>query len=168
MTDYSKFDTGVKIRWYRVLLVWGLFVGLVVLCSVLLGCSGAYAYEDAHSLPIPVLTILAEAGGEGFEGMVAVGNVIRNRAKERRMTIEGICLQKWQFSAWNDGGTTVYRYANKNRAIWNDALTAWQLSGTEDITGGSNHYFANYIKMPKWAVNMKETVKIGQHRFFRG
>lgn len=156
----------MKIIWYRVAMVWAVWALVVVGSSVLLAKS-ANAYEDAHSLPIPVLTLLAEAGGEGFDGMVAVGNVIRNRAAKRGLTVEEVCLQRLQFSCWNDKGVTVYRYAERNRAIWQDALTAWQVSGTEDITDMADHYFADYIAMPKWARGMTETVRVGRHRFFK-
>lgn len=157
----------MHIHWGRLAIVWAGIVAVIVGCSMLLGCSAVYAYEDAHSLPVPVLTVLAEAGGEGMEGMVAVSNVIRNRAKRRGLTVEQVCLQRKQFSCWNDGGVTVYRYAERNRAIWDDALTAWQVSGTEDLTGGADHYFADYIKRPKWALGMDFKGRVGKHLFYR-
>lgn len=155
-----------KILWHRVIMFLAVCALVVVGSSVLLAES-ANAYEDAHSLPIPVLTLLAEAGGEGFDGMVAVGNVIRNRAAKRGLTVDEVCLQHLQFSCWNDKGLTVYRYAGRNRAIWQDALTAWQVSGTEDITGGADLYHADYVK-PNWNWSKTvKTVKVGKHIFYR-
>lgn len=138
-------------------------------CTLLMvGCDVATAGEGAPELlPIPVLTIMAEAGVEGFEGMVAVANVIRNRAKLRGLTVDEVCLQKLQFSCWNDRGRTVYRYASRNRALWDEAQTAWQLSGVEDVTGGADLYHADYVK-PRWNWSKTVmTVKIGQHIFYR-
>lgn len=156
----------MKIIWYRVAMVWAVCILVVVGSSVMLAKS-ANAYEDAHSLPIPVLTLLAEAGGEGMEGMIAVANVIRNRSVKRGLTVEEVCLQRLQFSCWNDKGVTVYRYAARNRVVWQDALTAWQVSGTEDITGGADLYHPDYVK-PNW--NWSKTVKtveVGKHIFYR-
>ena len=112
-------------------------------------------------------TLIAEAGGEGNEGMHAVANVIRNRAAKRGLTVEQVCLQRLQFSAWNKGAGPVDRMVRRERAIWDDALTAWQASATEDITGSADHYYASYIRRPSWAKKMRHTVTIGKHQFYR-
>jgi len=157
---------GVKARWGRILVVWVAMGAVVWGCTLLLvGCDEALAAEWAD-LGVVHKTLIAEAGGEGIEGMVAVGNVIRNRAKARGLTVEQVCLQPWQFSCWNDKAR-LRAFIRKNRAVYEDALTAWQLSGVEDVTGGADLYHADYVK-PRWDWSKTvRTVKVGQHIFYR-
>ena len=56
-----------------------------------------------RSQRIVALTILGEARGEGKAGMYAVACVIQQRSKNRKITPAQVCLQKRQFSCWNDG-----------------------------------------------------------------
>ena len=45
--------------------------------------------------------IIAEAGGEGREGMEAVWEVIHTRAKERKLSYTRVVTQRKQFSCLN-------------------------------------------------------------------
>jgi len=153
-----------QLRYIAVLLV-VLFITVFAL-GVLTGKAHAAEFED---LTIPVKTLIAEAGGEKdrITAMQAVANVIRNRAKYRGQTFDQVCLAKWQFSCWNGGQEKVDQFVLKNRSVWNDALTAWQLSANEDITGGSDLYHANYVR-PKW--DFSKTIRLqqyGRHIFYK-
>jgi spore germination cell wall hydrolase CwlJ-like protein len=60
-------------------------------------------------------TLVGEARSEGYEGMQAVMNVIKNRLKSPVKwwhrendgvpddTLAAVCVDAWQFSCWNDG-----------------------------------------------------------------
>jgi N-acetylmuramoyl-L-alanine amidase len=155
-------------RWGRILAVWVAMGAIVWGLTTLVGCDTALASEyEGQELSIPVMTLIAEAGGEPdrIKAMQAVGNVIRNRSKARGLTVDEVCLQPWQFSCWNDKAR-LRAFIRKNRAVYEDALTAWQLSGVEDVTGGADHYHTKGVN-PRWNRGMKETVVIANHRFFK-
>lgn len=160
----TRFELVLNWVIYWVVLV-GLFVGGTLL---FMGCDVATAAEF-EDLSVVHKVLIGEAVGEKdrIRAMEAVANTIRNRAKRRGMTFEEVVRQKWQFSCLNGGEARLDAFIRKNRGVWDDALTAWQLSGVEDVTGGADHYFADYIKRPKWSAGMVETVKIGKHRFFK-
>lgn len=140
----------------------------ILACALfLVGCDEALAAEW-EDLGIVHKTLIAEAGGERdrVTAMQAVGNVIRRRAELRGMTVEEVCLQRLQFSCWNEGKDRVDAFIRKNRAVWDDALTAWQLSGVEDVTDGADHYHTKAVN-PKWNRGMERTAVIGGHIFYR-
>ncbi|AGH07390.1 hypothetical protein SUFG_00018 [Sulfitobacter phage phiCB2047-B] len=105
-------------------------------------------------------TLQAEAQSEGYQGMVDVGSVIRNRAASGRFGegIEGVIMKDGQFSAWN--GVTGYAGGEQGQDMnfepSEDALRAADtiLSGQyEDQTGGATHYVNKNISQPAWANN---------------
>ena len=69
-------------------------------------------YEVTAEIANPNLSVLAqtiwgEARQEGTKGMIAVGNVIKNRAEANKKMfgqgIKGVALKPKQFSCWNEG-----------------------------------------------------------------
>ena len=58
----------------------------------------ALASSITDEQKIVAITLLAEARGEGDNGMGAVCAVIQQRAIERKQTAKQVCLAKWQFS----------------------------------------------------------------------
>ena len=69
-------------------------------------------YEVTAEIVNPELNVLAqtiwgEARQEGTKGMIAVGNVIKNRAEANKKMfgqgIKGVALKPKQFSCWNEG-----------------------------------------------------------------
>jgi N-acetylmuramoyl-L-alanine amidase len=69
-------------------------------------------YEVTAEIANPDLSVLAqtiwgEARQEGTKGMIAVGNVIKNRAEANKKMfgqgIKGVALKPKQFSCWNEG-----------------------------------------------------------------
>lgn len=122
---------------------------------------------QAHA-GVVALTILAEARGEGRDGMGAVSAVIAQRALNRNITPEQVCLQKWQFSCWN--GKTEADLAH----LYNTPQAAFALYLEKNITnidrskvGFADHYYADYIAAPYWAKGVKPCQVIGGHRFYR-
>jgi N-acetylmuramoyl-L-alanine amidase len=122
-------------------------------------------------------TIQAESGGESYDGKVAVGAVIANRAASGRFGkgIDGVILKEAQFSPWNSwtGGAGGQQGKDMmNIKVSNDAYKAADaiLSGNyTDKTGGATHYLNPKVSKPKWLSGMKGmkrgTVQIGNHLF---
>jgi len=117
---------------------------------------------------VVALTILAEARGEGKDGMAAVACVISQRAKNRSITPEKVCLQKWQFSCWN--GKSEQDLVH----LYKSPMAEWALYLEENIhsmnrakIGFADHYYADWIKAPYWAKGQKPVAVIGKHKFYR-
>ena len=119
-------------------------------------------------------TLQAEAGNQGFGGMLAAGSVIMNRANSSGYGngVRGVILKPGQFSAWNSvtgyaGGEQgqdmqgMMPSADAYRAA--DQLIAGDYS---DPTAGATHYFNPDISQPSWAKG-KQFHRIGDHVFGR-
>ena len=117
---------------------------------------------------IVALTLLAEARGEGKDGMAAVAAVINQRAINRNISAEAVCRQRWQFSCWN----------GKNEAdllhLYKSEMAPWALYLERNITrmnrakiGNADHYFADYIKPPYWARGKNPVAIVGKHKFYK-
>ena len=114
------------------------------------------------------LTILAEARGEGKDGMAAVACVIAQRAENRSMTPEKVCLQKWQFSCWNGKSEQDLDHLYKSpMADWALYLEANIHSMNRAKVGFADHYYADWIKAQYWAKGKKPVAVIGKHKFYR-
>lgn len=126
-------------------------------------------------------TIWAEARGEGYDGMRAVGYVIANRLKKNFRTdgtIEGTVKWSRQFSCWNSNdpnlakmnpeylenstGQDYYRWETAKQIAADIMRTGTQY----DITNGSLFYHADYVK-PDWMSKKDKSVIIGQHIFYK-
>lgn len=117
---------------------------------------------------VVALTILAEARGEGQDGMAAVACVIAQRAENRSLTPEQVCLKRWQFSCWNGKSEDELKHLYKSP----QAGFALYLEKNIDRmnrakVGYADHYYASYIKPPYWAKGKKPVAVIGQHKFYR-
>ena len=115
------------------------------------------------------LTILAEARGEGERGMAAVACVIRQRAEERNLSFDQVCLQKWQFSCWNGKQVQDLKHLleepQAQYALW---LEANMDKLKPEALGNANHYHATWMKnLPYWAKGKKPVKIVGQHAFYR-
>jgi len=122
-------------------------------------------------------TIQAEASGETYDGKVAVGAVIANRAASGRFGkgIDGVILKRGQFSPWNSW--TGYAGGSQGKDMMNikvskDSYKAADsiIAGTYvDKTGGATHYVNTKVSKPKWLSAMKGrkrgTVQLGNHLF---
>jgi spore germination cell wall hydrolase CwlJ-like protein len=123
-------------------------------------------------------TLWGEARSQGEEGMRAVCNVIQNRAANPGWwgdTLRDVCLDHvveksgrviYQFSSWN---TFDVQAARMRGAVIDDAsytladsLALRAVTGRlPDITGGADHYYAEYISTPKWAIGKTSTFVCG-------
>jgi hypothetical protein len=116
-------------------------------------------------------TLQAEAGNQGFDGMVAAGSVINNRMRQSGKPLSDVILADGQFSAWN--GVTGYaggeQGQNMNFQPGPEALEAADaiLSGQiPDPTGGATHYYNSSISDPDWGERSGGNwTRIGDHVF---
>lgn len=121
-------------------------------------------------------TLYGEARGEGYQGMVAVANVIMNRVKLQSwygLTPYEVCHKLWQFSCWNkdDPNLKIIEDVTPADPIFKECLNiAYQaVEGTlEDITGGAVNYFSRSMKEPPaWAEGQTPTAAIGHQLFYK-
>lgn len=125
-------------------------------------------------------TLWGEARGEGTQGMVAVGFVIKNRVFDGNAKswwgegYAGVCQARSQFSCWNKNDPN-YPYLSGLKAIpsgeFAKALAAARLvmdGAVPDPTGGATHYYASSMtRPPDWTANSSKTASIGRHTFFK-
>lgn len=136
---------------------------------LLLLSSPAWAWEPS----IAVETLVLEAGGEGYAGMIAVGEVIRNRTDDVYThgrysdRVEQVIRRPWQFSCWNSPLIAKLRLSRVSGETWQKAAMAWEASRTSNLTNGATHYANLALCSPKWARKLEKVGKIGRHTFYR-
>ena len=131
------------------------------------------------------LTMWGEARGESISGILGVGEVVCNRAKDLKRRWprweRDVCLQPRQFSCWNEGDpgrakleALVASLSNANQSSLIVAVGApimvladLALSRTTQETKGANHYFAHGIPLPIWAAGVEPVAIIGKHWFYK-
>ncbi|WP_226552980.1 cell wall hydrolase [Celeribacter naphthalenivorans] len=119
-------------------------------------------------------TLMAEAGGEGAQGMLAAGAVIDNRRKTGGYGdgFDGVIMKPGQFSAWNgvtgyangQGGLDMARMKPSEDAYRvADAILSGQY---QDPTGGATHYYNPAAANPAWGQKAGgDWQRIGNHVF---
>mgnify|MGYP002883176913 CR=1 FL=1 len=133
--------------------------------------------DPQHQLAELAKTIWLEAAGEGYCGMLAVGQVIMHRVADIRWpnTPERVVHDPYQFSCHNlDARTTEWRNARCRNMIQMESYAdAWRAAaaayfGTEpDLTDGACHYLAARVKDDTyWAEGKTPCAEIGNHLFF--
>ncbi|MCE0464918.1 cell wall hydrolase [Pseudomonas uvaldensis] len=125
-------------------------------------------------------TLWAEARGEGLAGQIAVAWTIRNRVEDGKTKswwgegYAGVCLKPYQFSCWNQNDPN-YPFLSGAKPIPPKQIAQAQraadlvISGAEpDITKGATHYYATTMpKPPAWAAKATQTLRLGNHIFFK-
>lgn len=120
-------------------------------------------------------TAWGEARGDGVIGMLAVMNVVLNRVEDDRWpdSVHEVCVQPWQFSAWNDNDPNLQKMREAAPAdpMFGAALEMARALLAEgrkfDLTHGATHYHATSMRRPAWAKDMTVTAVIGGHVFYR-
>lgn len=119
-------------------------------------------------------TLQAEAGGEGYDGLLAAGAVIANRvhAGNYGQGLRGVIMRPGQFSAWNsvtgyaggEGGLDMDRIRPSQAAY---AATDAILSGNyQSPVGNRTHYYNPHVANPKWGASAGgDWLTIGNHVF---
>lgn len=122
-------------------------------------------------MEIVPLTIWREARGEGNDGMRAVAFVIRNRALNKFYPNdpEHVCLQRKQFSCWNDANAERDLYPAKGDESYEMACRIWEDLGATDPTNEALFYVnpkvlvTNPFDDPRYVVS----AVIGRHTFYK-
>lgn len=111
-------------------------------------------------------TIIAEAYGEGSEGMRRVAETILNRSDIRGITPGEVVRQPDQYTGyWSPGASA--QEAQRQQEARDAAWAAYELAqGPDDPTRGADHYFNPNIVQPSWARNMEPTGQYGGHAFY--
>jgi hypothetical protein len=112
-----------------------------------------------------------ECPNEPVQGQLAVAQVLLNRSRQCGSTVEHELFRPEQFSWANDRRKNlVLRQRNgDDYAKFAQCMAVAALAyAAPDLTGGANHYHADYITVPYWAKNMTETAHIGVHIFYKG
>jgi len=132
----------------------------------------------ASDKDIVAMTILAEARGEGEEGMYAVAAVIAQRALNRQLSPRKVCLQNglnkrgvrvWQFSCWNSGKGLrhLLQVPQAKYALRLAECLTNNIKGIDrSYVGYADHYHNNKVK-PSWSNINKKTKIINNHIFYK-
>jgi len=144
---------------------------LIPLFILLSGCNPCKA-DNAED--IVTYTLLAEARCQvakyGQDSMLAIGQVILNRSRERQIPCEAVCLQRWQFSCWNNKDALYRRTEallseSEEAANLARSIAAFICNNMDVHTTKANHYFAHNLCNPSWAAKGKNKQIIGDHTF---
>lgn len=142
---------------------------LIIIISLLI--IGFVCFVQGESITyrraVVATTLILEAGGEYDKGSLeAVYEVIYNRSINKKISCHEVCLQRKQFSCWNDKDI----YDNIRKAAkhprWNEALKIAYSNPKTNYTNGADHYHADYVN-PYWAKSLVKTTKIGRHIFYK-
>ena len=122
-------------------------------------------------------TILAEARGEGRGGMYAVAAVISQRALKRKISPAKVCLERRQFSCWNNiPRKNFYTYLfSEKEADYAINLAHFVNLGYKQKKNHidrkkykyADHYFNPNRANPSWKNKAIVKYNIGKHTFMR-
>lgn len=164
-----------------------LCVGLVCLTGWSMPCSNSVHikldnptpyrhHSDATNIHALWLTSFLEAGGQGWEAVRAVQFAIVNRSHMMHLDIYDTVHKRKHFSCFNKNDPGHYKWQHPKSWNQRDRIVATQAKGLAimvfnhragpDVTHGATHYAVSKLK-PYWLKEMKLTVKIGGHSFYR-
>lgn len=119
--------------------------------------NSSYTSSDVNLL---AKLIYAEARGESYSGMVAVGAVVLNRVKSPSFpnTISGVIYQPYAFTCVADGQINLTPNQTAKSAA-QDAMNGY------DPSQGSLYYYNPSVATSQWIFSRKTVVTIGRHVF---
>lgn len=144
---------------------------LLLILLGLYGCCNPCKADNAED--IVTYTLLAEARCQlkdyGQEPLLAIGQVILNRSRERQMPCEAVCLQRRQFSCWNDKDalyscTDALMSESKEATELAQSIAAFICNNMDVHTTKADHYYNASLCDPSWARGV-DGEKIGDHTF---
>ena len=126
-----------------------------------------FACETAGASPseVAIKTVAMEASNQSAYGQFLVASVIVNRARDRRQTLDEVCMAPKRFSAWNDrkwAKAWLKRYYDK--ATRKKAMTTLSLA-LKNPYPNIDHY-CTVKTNPYWTKNIKPVVTHEGHKFF--
>jgi hypothetical protein len=137
------------------------------------GTDGNVVGPSDQDLDYMARTMIREAGGEGPEGMAAVGHVMRNRLNSGNFgkTMENVATAPKQFTPWNEDLRGTYqdpRLINPESEDYKNARELARkvhLGEIEDPTKGALNFYNPKKASPSWGETMGNRVTIGNHDF---
>lgn len=117
-----------------------------------------------------IAVIVGEAGGEGTAGMVAVANVLRNRADIRGSSMYAEAVRKSQFDAVKRPDFIGWAKRHKSWATASAVYDGVLAGKMRDNTGGATHFINPKAcrVLPRWYYVYPTTATIGRHTFKKG
>jgi spore germination cell wall hydrolase CwlJ-like protein len=146
-------------------------LGLLALCLLAGHVGRAHTYQEKAVAAV----LMGEAWGEGTTGMIAVGEVVRERSVRLNRTPLKVVTARGRgvhaFSCLN--GTNIDALIRKFAKV-SDYQTALEIARTvcrtpeqlPGITQGATH-FVLATEQPYWAEGHEPVVVIGAHAFYR-
>lgn len=131
-------------------------------------CADTVIYSEASNDQLVAATLILEAGGEkDLRAMIAVYEVIRNRAAKRKTALVDEAFRRKQFSCWNnvERRPQLFHRAITHRK-YQRALGIVKSRTDIDITNGATHYHATYVN-PYWASSLTKTTQFENHVFYK-
>jgi len=133
-------------------------------------CGVSSVHAATYGQQVVAAVLLAEARGEGVEGMAAVAEVMRRRADAQGTTLLGVA-RPGAFSSLNGKTHEELLREFQRHRLFPQALeisrTAYnQPHKLRNITRGATH-FTHKAERPHWAVGHAPVVVIGNHAFYR-
>ena len=142
---------------------------MLILSFILFACASALAGEKEND--IVAMTILGEARGEGYAGMYAVACVIKQRSINRKLTPAQVCLERWQFSCWNEKDKNRPKLqrllqANTQQSRWAKAMAKHLMNLETNYVKQADHY-CTLNTNNKWTRKSSPVKIVGNHKFFK-
>lgn len=139
-----------------------------VICILLSVLSVRAATWDER---VVAAVIMGEARGEGRIGMIAVGEVIRQRCVERKQSPLVVVTARGEFSSKNGKSSAqmVVKYSHLREyatALQVASMVCYRPYLLPGITKSAN-YFDSKRTTPWWAERAICTAIIGNHKFYR-
>ena len=135
--------------------------------TLLLIALATQQHDMATEHEVVALTLLAEARGEGKDGMYAVAAVIRQRMENRNQTATEVCLAPKQFSCWNGKSHDDLEYLWRSSAAPLAIMIATNLHKVDPaIVRHADHYCTLDVN-PYWSRDQVPVKVVGNHKFFK-
>ena len=151
---------------------------ITIIIITIAGFSSLFGTNSKNYTTEQVLssTLYFEARGENFEGKMAVASAIYNRSLKNRwkkLGLKGICLQRLQFSCFNDGFKMPNPKNKFDKKAYEDCKIIAHKMITDEFkpTHNATHYvtvaFYNKAKDSHWCKKMTSKIIIDNHIFGR-
>jgi N-acetylmuramoyl-L-alanine amidase len=121
---------------------------------------------------LAAMVIRDEAGGEPYEGKVAVAEVILTRTAKKFQsdgTVTGTLLWPYAFSGLNTTAphrTVLFKVDDQDPTLM-ECFQAWETAKAgSSLSNGADSYFNPSVVTPKWAAQASHVVDIGRHSFY--
>lgn len=110
-------------------------------------------------------TVKMEAGGESYDGQLAVAFVICTRRKST-WGIRQVVLAPLQFSCWN-GASAMRVVDTEQRSAWQAAAAAYFRLADDPSIGATHYLRSDLAPKPPWFDPVRVSATIGAHTFLR-